>query len=127
MAGGHNKTPAPTGTRPRSRARTQRRHHAVKRAKPKTVKLTLVPTGNVYVCLVNGAGTKLINQQTYTTGSTIPTESASKLLLTLGNASVQIKVNGHSVPVTASSSAIRLAIDPSGTHPVPLSTKPTCP
>ena len=75
-----------------------------------------MPTGTVYVCLVNGAGAKLINEQTFSVGQTIPTQTAPKLLLTLGNASVQMKVNGHTVPVTPSASAIRLMIDPSGTH-----------
>jgi hypothetical protein len=108
--------------------KTHRRHHRPAVApKPKTVKLQLLPTGSVYVCLVNGAGTKLINQQTYSAGQTVPTETGSKLLLTLGNNSVQLRVNGRTVPVTASSSAIRLQIDPSGVHPVPISTTPTCP
>ncbi len=79
------------------------------------------------MCLVDAAGAKLINQQTYLTGQTIPAETAGKLLLTLGNNSVQVKVNGKSVPVAASSGPIRLSITPSGTHPIPLATKPTCP
>ena len=48
----------------------------------------------VYVCLVDGSGNKLIPGQIFNTGQTIPTKTASKLLLTLGNASVQMKVNG---------------------------------
>jgi cytoskeleton protein RodZ len=128
MGGGH-KTPAPTGTHPIvTRKHRPRRHHRTKHpAKPKTVKLSLVPTSSLYVCLVNGSGAKLINQQTYAVGSTIPTETGSKLLLTLGNASVQMKVNGKPASVGASSGAIRLSIEPSGVHPIPLTTKPTCP
>ena len=53
----------------------------------------------VYVCLVDGTGKKLIPGQIFNTGQTIPTETAPKLLLTLGNASVQMKVNGTSVTV----------------------------
>jgi hypothetical protein len=40
---------------------------------------------------------------------------------------VKMKVNGHTVPVAPSASAIRLAIDPGGTRPIPLSSTPTCP
>jgi cytoskeleton protein RodZ len=107
--------------------RRRHRHRSTAPPKPATVKLELVPTGTVYVCLVSGDGNKLINEQTFSVGQTIPTETARKLLLTLGNASVQMKVNGQTVPVTASPNAIRLLIEPTGTHPIPLSTTPTCP
>jgi hypothetical protein len=123
-----NKKPAPTtGATTHQIRRTPRHRHRAPPPKPTTVKLQLVPTGTVYVCLVNGAGDKLINEQTFSVGQTIPTQTADKLLLTLGNASVQMKVNGKTVPVAASPNAIRLSIQPSGTHPIPLSTPPTCP
>jgi cytoskeleton protein RodZ len=127
FTGGKQKSPTTTGTQASRPPRGRHHRHRPAPPKPTTVKLQLVPTGPVYVCLVNGAGTKLINEQTFSVGQTIPAETASKLLLTLGNASVQMKVNGHTVPVTASPNAIRLMIDPSGTQPIPLSTPPTCP
>ena len=77
-----------------------------------------MPTSTVYVCLVNGSGAKLINERTFTTGETIPTETAPTLLLTLGNASVRMKVNGKAVPVAPSSSAIRLMLTPTSVKPV---------
>jgi cytoskeleton protein RodZ len=101
-------------------------HHVVP-AKPKRVTLRLVPTGLVYVCLVNGGGRKLVNAQNFNVGQSIPAQSARHLLLTLGNNSVQIKVNGRSVPVAASAKAIRLFITPAGVSHIPLSQKPTCP
>jgi cytoskeleton protein RodZ len=110
-----------------------RPHHRAAPAKPTTpatptnVTLHLVPTSTVYVCLVNGSGAKLINERTFAAGETIPTETASTLLLTLGNAAVQMKVNGKAVPVAASSSAIRLMITPTSVKPVSLSQTPTCP
>jgi hypothetical protein len=96
-------------------------------AAPTRATLALVPTGTVYVCLVNGGGAKLINERTFTTGDAIPAAKAAKLLLTLGNASVQMKVDGKPVPVAASSAAIRLLITPSGVTHIPLSQTPTCP
>jgi cytoskeletal protein RodZ len=115
-----------TGTTP-PRKRHHKPHHKATPPKPKTVKLQLVPTGAVYVCVVDGAGKRLIDQQTYAPGQTVPTETAGKLLVTLGNNSVQMKVNGKTVPVSASSNAIRLSIDPSGEHPISSTTPPTCP
>jgi len=96
-------------------------------AVPKVATLKLVPTGAVYVCLVNGGGTKLINERTFTAGETIPTERGSKLLLTLGNASVSMKVDGRPVTVTPSPTAIRMLITPTGVKHIPFSQTPTCP
>ncbi|MEA2212210.1 MAG: cytoskeleton protein RodZ [Solirubrobacteraceae bacterium] len=89
-------------TTPRKPARHRRRHPAV----PSRVRLQLTPTGQVYVCLVDGAGRKLIPGLIYSPGQTIPVKSAAKLLLTLGNNSVQMKANGVSVPVSASAGSI---------------------
>jgi cytoskeleton protein RodZ len=95
---------------------------------PAAVTLRLVPTGTVYVCLVNGHGTKLINEQTFSVGETIPAKTAHKLLLTLGNASVQMKVNGKAIPVAPSPTAIRLLITPpASVQHIPNSQTPTCP
>jgi cytoskeleton protein RodZ len=128
ITGGSKNNVPPTGTHATTTTHRHRaRHRTSVVAKPKTARLQLTPTGSVYVCLLNAAGTKLINQRTFAAGDTIPTETARKLLLTLGNASVQMKVNGKTVPVAPSSSAIRLMVTPSGTHPIPLSTPPTCP
>ena len=96
-------------------------------APPTAATLQLTPTAPVYICLVNGAGQKLINERTFTVGQTIPTESAPKLLLTLGNASVQMKVDGKPQPVAASPTAIRLLITPTSVTHIPNSQAPTCP
>ena len=116
-----------TATQPtRHRARHKKRQqHKTTPAKPKTVTLQLVPTGTVYVCVVNGAGTKLIAGQTFAAGETIPTEKATKLLITLGNSSVQMKVNGKTVQV-APGSPIGYSITPSAMTPLPAAQQPTC-
>jgi cytoskeleton protein RodZ len=95
-------------------------------AKPHAVKLELVPTGQVYVCLTNGSGKQLIPGQIFDTGQTIPVETASKLLLTLGNNSVKMKVNGATVAVSPSSSSIGYELVPGSTKPLPTSQQPRC-
>ena len=127
--GGGAGTPATTAqtTAPVHHSRHPRHTTPRARPQPTTVKLQLVPTGTVYVCLVNGAGAKLIDERTFSAGEQVPSETAPRLLLTLGNNAVTVKVNGRTVPVAASSNAIRLLIEPSGTHPIPLSMPPTCP
>ena len=93
---------------------------------PTSVVLSLVPTGAVYVCLVNGSGKAVIPGRIYDTGETIPTETAKTLLLTLGNASVTLKANGKTVPVPASSSAIGYRFTPGGHSALPAGKQPTC-
>jgi cytoskeleton protein RodZ len=90
------------------------------------VKLQLIPTGQVYVCLVNGKGTQLIPGKIYSQGETVPVESAGKLLLTLGNAAVQMKVNGAPVPITASSGAIGYELLPGSHRLLPPAQQPRC-
>jgi hypothetical protein len=124
----NNKPPASTGTtagtgvqhRPRHRRRTQ------PPAPPKKVKLELVPTGTVYVCLVDGTGKRLIPGQIFSSGQTIPTKSAPKMLLTLGNNAVQMKVNGSAVTVNPSATSIGFLLQPSGNTPLPASKQPRC-
>jgi cytoskeletal protein RodZ len=111
---------------PHKRARHKKKpQHKAPPPAPKTVTLQLVPTGTVYVCVVNGAGTKLIAGQTFAAGETIPTEKAAKLLITLGNASVQMKVNGKTVQV-AQGSPIGYSITPSAMTQLPSAQQPTC-
>jgi len=128
---GSSSSPSTTGTTVPAHSRA--RHRTTTKPKltpapPANVTLKLVPTGAVYVCLVNGHGTKLINEQTFNVGEPIPTQTAHKLLLTLGNASVQMKVNGKTVPVAPSATAIRLLIVPGApVRHIPDSQTPTCP
>jgi hypothetical protein len=119
-----------TNTQTNSQGATRRKRHKsqphkVVAAKPKTVTLQLVPTATVYVCVVNGAGAKLIAGQTFAAGQTIPTEKATKLLITLGNSSVQMKVNGKTVQV-ARGSPIGYSITPSAMTSLPSAHQPTC-
>ena len=111
---------------PHKRAKHHKKaQHNAAPPKPKTVTLQLVPTATVYVCVENGAGTKLIPGQTFAAGETIPTEKAAKLLITLGNSSVQMKVNGKNVQV-AQGSPIGYSITPSAMTPLPSGQQPTC-
>ncbi len=122
-------TPAPpTGARaarPHKPAAPAHTHHAA--PPPTTVKLQLRPTGQVYICLVDGGGKKLIPGTIYTAGQSIPTHTAPKLLITLGNASVRMRANNRLVPVPASATAIRYLVGPTSQRRIPLSARPTCP
>jgi hypothetical protein len=91
-----------------------------------TVKLQLVPTGAVYVCLVDGEGKKLIPGEIFNVGQTIPVKTSSKLMLTLGNASVKMKVNGVSVHVPSTGSPVGFDLTPASHTMLPSGKQPQC-
>ena len=123
-----SKPPSTTkaGTTTTHRARKRPRKRRVHKTVPTTVKLQLQPTGQVYVCLVDGTGKKLIPGLIFNTGQTIPTKSASKLLLTLGNNNVKMKLNGVSVPVPASAGSIGYRLVPGGHTALSAAQQPKC-
>jgi len=123
---GKSSSPAPK-TAKHPHPHPQARAPATPPPAPSTVNLQLVPTGDVYVCLVDGGGRRLINEQTFAAGDAIPSETGQKLLLTLGTANVQIKANGQPVHVAPSANAIRLLLTPTGVSHIPFSMSPTCP
>jgi hypothetical protein len=61
----------------------------------------------------------------FTAGQTIPTETANKLRITLGNPSVQMKVNGKTVTV-ANGAPIGYELTPGRTAPLAAGHLPTC-
>ena len=125
--GGGSGSPSGDTTTTRDRAATTattpRRAPALA---PATASVRIVPTGTVYVCLVDGAGRVLIPGLQYSTGQPVPVHRARKLRLTLGNNAVQLRVNGRSLSVPASSTAIAYEIVPSGARSLPLDKAPTC-
>ena len=64
--------------------------------------------------------------QIFSAGQTIPAHSASKLLLTLGNNSVTMRVDGAPVNVASSPSSIGFLLKPGSTTPLPVSKQPRC-
>jgi cytoskeleton protein RodZ len=125
------KPPATTPTQAVTRHPTHRRRHrrpaTIKLpVTASTVKLQMQATGQVYICVVNGTGKKLIPGLIFNTGQTIPIETASKLLITLGNDLVKMKVNGTAVPIAASSSSIGFELTPGKTRPLAGAQQPSC-
>src|SRR5579859_577618 len=77
--------PAPIHPRVVQRAKPKLHHRrSILPLAPTMVTLRLVPTDRIYVCVVDGHGKKLIPGLIFAPGQTVPTETASKLLITLG-------------------------------------------
>lgn len=107
-------------------ARSQRTTRTTAPATPTRASVKLVPTGTVYVCLVDGGGRVLIPGSQFTAGQQVPVYRARKLRMTLGNNEVQLRVNGRPLSVPASSTAIAYEITPAGARPLPVDQAPTC-
>lgn len=120
---------APTGLKGRPvhpRGGSQARRPAPAPPPRRLATLDLVPTGQVYVCLVDGTGRRLIPGRILAAGQRIPSQSAARMLLTLGNASVRMKVNGAPVKVRPSAASIGYELSPSGSTPLARSRQPRC-
>ena len=96
------------------------------KAAPTSVRLKLVPTGTVYVCLVNGNGHQLIAGTTFSAGQSVPVEVGKTLLMTIGNNSVTITANGVKVPVAPSATPIGIKFTPHGHTSLPATSQPQC-
>jgi helix-turn-helix protein len=77
------------------------------------VSLQLIPTDSVYVCLRNSKGNLLVNE-TLEPGAEQKTYRSRRFRLTLGNNSLQMKVNGHTMTVPQSAGAINYELTPAG-------------
>jgi len=93
---------------------------------PIRASVRIVPTGTVYVCLVDGAGRVLIPGSQFEAGQQVPVFRARRLRLTLGNNAVQMRVNGRPLAVPASATAIAYEITPTGARSLPVDQAPTC-
>jgi len=125
-----NTTSTPTtsagATTTTERHATRPHHHGHRPPpRPTSVTLKLVPTSTVYVCVEDGNGKRLVPGVIYSAGQSIPTQTAKKLLITLGNSAVQMKVNGKTVPV-AQGAPIGYELTPGSMKLLPHGQLPTC-
>jgi hypothetical protein len=94
--------------------------------RPETVRLQIVPTGEVSVCLVNAAGEVLIGNQILTPGNPTPTFRSRRFRLVLGNANATLVINGTPRTVPPSPTVIGYTITRNGRSDLPESRRPDC-
>jgi cytoskeletal protein RodZ len=125
-------TPTPTATakkasksqKAKARARAKRR----KATAPTTVRLRIVPTGTVNVCLVSGASGKvLIPSDNLEAGAATRLFEAKRLKVTFGNGLVKMRIRGKTYEVPDTDEPIGYDLRP-GKKPRVLSadSRPTC-
>jgi cytoskeleton protein RodZ len=98
-----------------------------KKAQPKLVRLRLVPTGPVYVCLKRAGGETVVNGRILQAGSRQPTYRSRRFRLLLGNSEVRLRINGRSRPVAPSGGVLGYEVTPPGrVRPLPAGGRPSC-
>jgi len=96
-------------------------------AAQRIVALSLTPTGTVYVCLIGDNGKVLIPGRNLEAGESTPTYHEHHFLITLGNSSVTMYIDGIRRLVPPSSQAIGYSITRAGgRHTLTTGQLPTC-
>jgi cytoskeleton protein RodZ len=108
--------------RPATEARAR-----VKHSTPRTVSVRLRASAEVWVCLLDAAGKKLIDGRVLTAGTREGPFHSASFTVSFGNGEVAMKIDGHkaSIPVTAE--PVGYSIDSAGMlERLPESQRPTC-
>ena len=98
-----------------------------RRRRPERVRLQLVATAPVYVCVVDARGRQVIDEETLAEGTTTRTLRSKRFLTNFGNDNVRMRVNGRTYRVAASADPIGYELRP-GRRPKRLSDarRPDC-
>jgi cytoskeleton protein RodZ len=92
----------------------------------KRVRLQIVATGAVWVCLENADGKRLVSSQTLQSGQKRGPYSSRRFRFTLGNGQARLLVNGRSRSVPPSSDPVGYEVTPSGRRELSEEQRPSC-
>jgi cytoskeleton protein RodZ len=97
------------------------------RRRPKRVRLQLIATAPVYVCVVDAGGRQVIDEETLAPDTVTRTLRSKRFLTNFGNNNIRMRVNGRTYPVAASADPIGYELLP-GRKPKRLSDerRPDC-
>jgi hypothetical protein len=126
---GRMESPARSGNDADGQDRRDRRRERRERPepRPRRVRVQLVASGDVYVCLVDARGRQVIDEQTLTAGTRTRTFTSRSFRSNFGNSNLRMRVNGRSYPVAESSEPVGYELRP-GRRPRQLATeaRPDC-
>jgi hypothetical protein len=92
----------------------------------RTVRLAVVPTGPVWVCLEAAGGRRLIPGVELAPGSPRRTYRSRRFRITLGTGNATLRVNGRALGVPDSAGGIGYEITRSGRRTLPPNRRPSC-
>jgi cytoskeletal protein RodZ len=115
-----------TETRERSRSPSSTSQDGSQRRRSRIVRLSIVPLGEVFVCLTAvGQGT-LVDGVILRPGDPVRTYRSRRFRLTLGNEQVRLRINGRVRSVPAVTNGIGYEITRAGRRTLPADERPTC-
>lgn len=123
---------SPSSSAKKSPGPSVSKRHRRRRVAPRRrlIRLSLVPTGPVYICLVNARGRRLVPGVTLPAGAHLARFGSRSFELTLGNNNVMMRVDGRTLPVPASATPIGYRIAAGRRGPrrtaLPAGQRPTC-
>jgi hypothetical protein len=116
-------TPAPTATvKPEAKRKASKKKAAVS----SVVRLQIVPTGTVNVCLVDASGKVLIASENLAAGSATKTFRSKRFRVTFGNELARVRVNGKAFKVARSDQAVGYEITSKRRRTLAASQRPSC-
>ena len=116
----------------RRRARERRRRARARRARERRaaaariVSLALVPSGEVFVCLVDNTGRRLVPGQNLGAGDRRGPYRSRRFRVTFGNGQISMRVNGRTVQVPETAEPVGYEITPRGRRTLSGAQRPTC-
>ncbi len=122
--GSDNSGPAPAGKKGGEPGRRSVHQQA---QEPSGVTLRLAAEADVWVCLLNAGGNKLIAGETLAAGTRTRSYRSDSFTVSFGNGSVTMQVNGKQVPLADTPNPIGYGVSGNGrVRPLQESQRPTC-
>ncbi len=93
----------------------------------RTVALTIEPTAEVWACVENASGKRLVDAQILSAGETVGPFRSRSYTAAFGNGSVAVRVDGKRVKTPSTSSPMGFSVDRTGKlHELPKGKRPSC-
>src|SRR5215207_1601225 len=108
----------------RVRAKARREKRRRQAAARRVTRLRVVPTGDVFVCLVDASGKTLVANQTLSAGTNSDQFRSKSFKLGLGNGSATLRVNGKDVDTNGSPDPIAYTITAGKVKEIPVEDGP---
>jgi cytoskeleton protein RodZ len=116
---------AKTNPKPKGHSKATPPPH--KAQKPKTVKLQIEPTAEVWTCVVNAKGKAIVDGQTLAAGEKAGPFQSRSFTAAFGNGSVRVLVDGKALKTPDTPSPMGLTVDTQGkVHELPEGKRPSC-
>ena len=116
----------PAATPPPAEEEVGRERPRRRRRAARVVRLRIVPTGTVNVCLVDASGDVLIGSQNLEAGESTEAFRSRRFRVTFGNGQARMRIGSRSVDVPDRDEPVGYEITSRGRRELPADARPTC-